>query len=67
MAEQERLFTLPEAHRELGRRECASRGHDYNIILAADNNSPVIIRCRRCGRGWDVSERNETISEETGD
>lgn len=37
---------------ELRRRECATNGHDYEVISTAEG--PVGLTCR-CGGAWDVT------------
>jgi hypothetical protein len=58
-----KLYTLSEAQLEIGKRECGRYGHDYNIMVNSSKNIPVQIACNRCGRGWDVSERQESKSD----
>jgi len=50
---------------ELRRRECATNGHDYNVISSA--SGPVQITCP-CGAMWDVTPaETSTAADPAGD
>lgn len=46
-------YTLPEARREIARRECAFHGHDWRVVIAG-TGQPVAITCERCGQAHEV-------------
>jgi hypothetical protein len=45
----EPTYTLAEAQRELARRQCATTGHEWNILSAYPGGPPVRITCASCG------------------
>lgn len=44
------VYTLVEAQRELRRRECRARGHDFDFMpRTLADEAPTGIICERCG------------------
>lgn len=60
----DRTYTLDEAQRLLGERECERRGHDYELILDMTANAPRHVQCNRCGRSWGTVEYWSTSAAE---
>lgn len=54
METDEPRYTLAEAKRELDRRECQMRGHDWTFRMTLGSQDPFGLICERCGRLLEV-------------
>lgn len=56
----EKLYTLPEAQRALGRLECTYQGHLWDV-LEEMSRGPTWIKCYRCGESRPIgNEQGES-------
>jgi hypothetical protein len=57
MNDQAKTYTLTEAQKELARRECATHGHDWDVVVKFGGD-PTHVLCSNCGRSWTVAGSN---------
>jgi hypothetical protein len=49
----EDLVVTDAMRRAVRREECDVGGHTFDV-MTTDDGSPIILKCARCGRGWNV-------------